>query len=249
MFATKKRRPSRQLDTKSVLQIGGYIFMASWISGTERSAAIGDFDGEQIDSPAAPVAMDVTEEDVRNYVWMECVRRGMSMRRVGRIFSVTADTVGDGITKARIREESTGAGISDPLVSILFGSNPHTPDSPCYHPDPILDGKREYCPSCHKTGIEGHPALRIRPGDMEPPYSRRAPKEDGLDGGKGRQASGADKFRVKKPSVVTDRDMAWLAQHRAGDSVAAIASQNGVTKSHVHEGIVRAVFAEKAAVA
>lgn len=162
--------------------------MASWVRGTQASVDAGVFDGEQIDSPRMPSDEPAEDrpsiEDVTCKVWLDYVRAGASVSGLARLFKMPRETVRDGVKRARLLEQSRHH-IPDPTVAILFPAINYAPDSPCAHPDPIPQGKAEYCPQCHETGIEGHPALRRRTGDKQAPQPTRYIPHDGLAGGTG----------------------------------------------------------------
>lgn len=138
---------------------------------------------------------------------------------------------------------------TEPNLIPLFGAKVWDATRTCadIHPNgPIPAGSRHKCEACSQTGIEGHPCLTANALDRK--GSRKWPDPhidvsnchaDGLLGGTGKK-------REQKPGKITDRDIRWLVQHRGGLSIDVMAAQDGVSYMSVHEGIVRALFFEKA---
>lgn len=162
--------------------------MASWVNEA----------GAQIVSPAAPYTDD---REVMDQICLDYVRRGGSPQWLAKYLKVSKRTIERNIERARLHEQSSRSEHADPYVEPLFGCNPHTPLSPCAHPKPIPQGRREYCPQCHETGIEAHPALRRRPGDLEARGPRPAPKADGLNGGTDGPSKRKHATRKPKPAA------------------------------------------------
>ena len=163
--------------------------MASWVRGTDASVAAGVFDGEQIESPRADEDEDaLTAKEAIDAVMLYRFDRGDNAEFLAKTFRVSLSTVYNGIERARLRRESRTPIGPDPEVAILFPVNEFTPTSECKHPKPIPAGRHEYCPSCDETGIEGHPALRRRPGDQAMPAAgaKSYVPSDGLAGGTGK---------------------------------------------------------------
>lgn len=161
--------------------------MASWVRGTDESTAAGIFDGEQIESPAMsdvpPWYANASDQEVRDHIWLEYTRRGADPRRLAKMIGVGKSTVYAAIERARMKEDSHRSEVKDPIVEPIFGVNAFTPDSPCAHPQPFPAGAAEYCPGCHQTGVEGHPALRRRQGEIDPIRTIQYRPGDGLEGG------------------------------------------------------------------
>ncbi len=169
----------------------------SWIRGTESSAGSGNFDGEQIESPRGKWEADPDDErelsttpkddepstqEVIDKVWWQYVLSGADPRQLARKLKVDASTVYRAIARAQLKEKPRSPHV-DPIVEPIFGVHVHTPTSPCAHPVPFPDGAREYCPGCHKTGVEGHPALQARPGDYVAPMITQYDPAAGTLGG------------------------------------------------------------------
>lgn len=149
--------------------------MASWVNT----------DGEQIDSPALRIhnsLAGVTDKDALDKVCLDFIRRGGSPKGMARFLKCSARTIERRVERALLHEDHRKSAHSDPIVEPIFGVHVHTPTSPCAHPVPFPEGAREYCPGCHKTGVEGHPALQARPGDYEAPMCTKTP-DDGRLGG------------------------------------------------------------------
>ena len=149
--------------------------MASWV----------DTDGVQIESPAERThnsLSGITDKDVLDQICLDFIRRGGTTKGMAKFLKVSARTVERYVERGRLHEEHRKSPISDPNCAILFPINAFTQKSKCVHPDPIPEGRREYCPSCHETGVEGHPAFRHRPGDTESPRIQ-PPRDESLHGG------------------------------------------------------------------
>lgn len=163
----------------------------SWIRGTESSAGSGNFDGEQIETPRGDWEPDELDEampedapstqEVIDRVWLQYIRSGADPRQLAKKLKVNPSTVYRAIQRAQLIEKPRSPHV-DPQCAILFPINEFTRDSKCAHPVPMPQGRREYCPSCHKTGVEGHPALRHAPGDTESPRIM-PPRDESLHGG------------------------------------------------------------------
>jgi hypothetical protein len=150
--------------------------VASWVNT----------DGEQIDSPALRIhnsLAGVTEKDALDRVCLDFIRRGGSAKGMAKFLKCSARTIERRVERALIHEEHRKSAHRDPIVEPIFGVQPHTPTSPCAHPVPFPEGAMEYCPNrCHKTGVEGHPSLKMNPGDYEAPMITKTP-DDGKLGG------------------------------------------------------------------
>lgn len=137
----------------------------------------------------------------------------------------------------------------EPNLIPIFGAKVWDATRTCadVHPNgPIPAGSRHKCEHCSETGIEGHPCLK--PDALDRKGSRKWPDphidttgrhQDGLSGGTGKK-------QEPKPGKITDRDLRWLDQHRGGLSIKVMTTQDSVSQMAVHEGIVRALFFEKA---
>jgi len=162
--------------------------MASWIRGGTSRISDGDFDGEQIETPRLNEPYgDISDQEAIEMVWLDYVDRGATPVRLAKLLNVPKSTLYDALGRARLLKASRSDAPPDPDVAILFPVNAFTPTSKCVHPNPIPDGKAEYCPSCDETGIEGHAALRRRPGDTAMPAAgaKSYARTGGLMGGIG----------------------------------------------------------------
>lgn len=84
-------------------------------------------------------------------------------------------------------------------IEVVFGCSPFTPQSACCHGE-IEVGSWAYCPICHRSGFDGHPALRLtaeqraqldRSRRLEAYLARRrVERGKGLAGGMGRSPRG-----------------------------------------------------------
>jgi hypothetical protein len=143
-----------------------------------------DRDGVQIDSPAERMYdpyQDITDRDVVDKICLDYVTRGGTPKYLAKYLKVSVRTIERNVARAKLIAPSRNP-YADPECAILFPINEFTPTSECVHPDPIPHGKNEYCPTCHKTGIESHPAFRHRPGDTESPRIQ-PPRDESLHGG------------------------------------------------------------------
>ena len=174
--------------------------MASWIRESPRTR-LGNFDEEeQIESPAMPHSKyaGMSDDDILDLVCLDYVLRGGKTKYLAKYLNVSVRTVERNIERAKLHKQSRSP-YEDPECEILFPVVNFTPESPCVHPVPIPEGKREYCPSCHKTGVEGHPAFRVRPGDTESPKVQ-PPRDESLHGG-----TDSPKKSPRKPKVKVGR--------------------------------------------
>jgi hypothetical protein len=139
--------------------------------------------GEQIESPAMvrKESSGMDDDDVLDLVCLDYVLRGGKTKYLAKYLKVSVRTIERNIERARLHKKSREP-IEDPKCSILFPVNEFKPKSKCVHPIPIPHGKLEYCPTCDKTGVEDHPALKMRAGDTESPRIQ-PPRDESLHGG------------------------------------------------------------------
>lgn len=160
--------------------------MASWVRESARTAQ-GIFDEEeQIESPAGSVhnsLANITDQDFLDRICLDASRAGRDTKGMAKALSVSIRTIERRIKRAQLHEDHHKSSVHEPRLAIVFPVNDFTPTSSCAHPDPIPDGDHVYCPSCHKTGVEGHAALRIGPGDYVGPTITKHEPEDGVIGG------------------------------------------------------------------
>lgn len=108
----------------------------------------------------------------REIVWYLAAKKGHSTRAIAKEFGVSHTTVRRGITREKARRQLPRFKLIVPRVL--------TPDSPCPHKTPIVDGEPAVCLICHVSGWDGHPDLvYTEPAEPEKPK----PPSDGLKGG------------------------------------------------------------------
>jgi hypothetical protein len=135
---------------------------------------------------------------------------------------------------------------SEPDLIVVYGCKAWGANSTCadVHPNgPIPDGSRHCCGSCHKSGIEWHPALQ--PTALDRKYRRTFPEAEpvptiytgdsqrgGCGATKPKQISGQQRKRVKRWTL-------WSALIKAGWTIREIAEKFGTRERFVKHGIER----------
>lgn len=120
-------------------------------------------------------------EDAR---YMRLLRSGHRPTAIARRCGVCLKTVYNGLERERGREaearRAATATVRGPRLTLAFGSSCKplallTCDD--VHPNgPMPEGTACCCAACHKTGVEGHPSLRI--DAMPAPEKRLEPKPE-----------------------------------------------------------------------
>jgi hypothetical protein len=101
-------------------------------------------------------------------------RAGKTIETIALLCGVGLATVHKGIAAAKNRQRQAvqPEPVETPAprqpawvrnVVVNFGCLPFTPDSPCAHDGPYEPGSDMYCPKCHISGHDAHPALRRDP--------------------------------------------------------------------------------------
>jgi Helix-turn-helix domain len=120
------------------------------------------------------LAMTVLYRDTstKEILWWQLSKQGKSTRQIGREWGVSHTTVRRAIKREDARRKLPKFRLLIPRVL--------TPQSPCPHDMPIVDGERAVCLICHVSGWDGHPDLAYtEPVEPEKPK----PPSDGLKGG------------------------------------------------------------------
>jgi hypothetical protein len=103
----------------------------------------------------------------REYVWLWDLTHGSSIRAIAAREKLGIRRVQLGVARARARESralTLGSGVvRPPRLVPLFPVGSYTPQSPCAHKRPIRRGSALCCMVCHRSGLDGHPALRRDP--------------------------------------------------------------------------------------
>jgi hypothetical protein len=105
----------------------------------------------------------------QEYVWLWDVRHGQSVQELADRDQVSPRRIRFGISRARYAEEANpcpdvdGASIRPPRVVPLFPIVPFDPGVACAHKRDLAKGSFFCCMVCHRSGIDGHPALQRDP--------------------------------------------------------------------------------------
>jgi hypothetical protein len=111
----------------------------------------------------------------REYVWLWDARHGTSIQEIADREKLSPRRVRLGISRARAQEQSTTGATADakairpPRLTPLFPIAAYVPTSGCAHKGPMPRGTLLCCMICHRSGVDGHPALqRDRATDPKP---------------------------------------------------------------------------------
>jgi hypothetical protein len=121
----------------------------------------------------------------REYIWLWDHRHGMSPEQIARAFGTSPRRVRLGLTRAAAGEhgvsqttptDGTAPVVREPRLIPMFPITSFWPGSQCGHYRMIPMGSLFCCMVCHRSGIEGHPALQRDPReDPEPEPKPTAP--------------------------------------------------------------------------
>jgi len=103
------------------------------------------------------------ENAAREYVWLWELRRGVSITTIAKRECVSLRRVRFGVARARAQEGNLPNAkplIRPPQLVPLFPIGAFTPMSLCGHRQPIRIGSDLCCMVCHRSGMDGHPALQ-----------------------------------------------------------------------------------------
>jgi hypothetical protein len=107
------------------------------------------------------------ETTARENVWPWDFRRGVQTNEVAAREPLGARGVQSGAARAGARErKAINLGNSEarpPRLLPLFPVGSYTPHSKCAHNSSIRYGSRFCCMVCHRSGMDGHPALQRDP--------------------------------------------------------------------------------------
>jgi hypothetical protein len=112
------------------------------------------------------------------YIWLWDVRHGASIPRIAEREGVSVELIEAGITRALLSEDPDSSDAvayrieRPPRLVPLFPVGSFTPTSVCPHCGPITRGSLFCCMMCHRSGIDGHPALQLDPR-TEPQLERK----------------------------------------------------------------------------
>ncbi len=100
----------------------------------------------------------------RDYIWLYDKRHGMSLQAMADRDNVNVRRIRSGIERAEAADAATVAtplrpSINQPPLVLLFPCVGFGPSIPCPHRGPIRRGSILCCAVCHKSGVDGHPAL------------------------------------------------------------------------------------------
>jgi hypothetical protein len=126
----------------------------------------------------------------REYIWLYDYEHGVSRAEIAAREGLSVSRVQFGLCRARaVKRAAEAQGdaalglalagsdlVRQPRLVPLFPIGPYTPESACPHRGPIRRGLVFCCMVCHRSGMDGHPALRRDPltdpiPDPKPPPS------------------------------------------------------------------------------
>lgn len=120
----------------------------------------------------------------REYVWLYDQRHGMSAQEIADRDHISLIRVRFGLARARAtdglsRETSSERSLRAPRLIPMFPIGFYSPQSTCPHGRLMRRGSLFCCMICHRSGIDGHPALQRSPAsDPKPePKPERVPKK------------------------------------------------------------------------
>ncbi len=135
----------------------------------------------EVPHPQGGLSMPASPETLARYgaAYSLLQADGISCQQIADTLAVSASWVYRCVRAAKSAPKILRGKVPREFVP-LFGCLPFAPGSICAHKGLIRRGSRWYCPVCHASGFDGHPALT-------PPRltRRRMPKDDGLKGGVG----------------------------------------------------------------
>jgi hypothetical protein len=148
----------------------------------------------------------------REYIWLWDYRHGMSVAEIATRSGRTLARVQLGLERARAQEDGVfpyGAGgasasaLRGPRLIPMFPLGSYTPQSTCAHRRAIRFGSLFCCMVCHRSGIDGHPALLRDPRtDPSPePKPPPAPAKTAVETRKQRRAREFSKENRKELEV------------------------------------------------
>jgi hypothetical protein len=118
----------------------------------------------------------------KEYVWLWDNRHGISAHEIAAREGVSVRRVKEGIASARRLDRPASASASasasairSPRLIPMFPLGPYTPQSTCAHHRAIRSGSLFCCMVCHRSGIDGHPALHRDPRTDPAPEPKPAP--------------------------------------------------------------------------
>ncbi|HKI17453.1 MAG TPA: hypothetical protein VKA15_06215 [Isosphaeraceae bacterium] len=123
----------------------------------------------------------------RDYVWLWDKRHGISREEIATREGVSVRSVRRGLARALAQEkgdvqdgQSGAGGASDsslrsPRLIPMFPVDSYTPQSTCAHRRALRSGSLFCCMVCHRSGIDGHPALLRDPRTDPSPEPKPAP--------------------------------------------------------------------------
>jgi len=123
------------------------------------------------------------EEAAVEHEWLWDFRHGVSVSEIAAREKVPVSRVRAGIGRARAQEKRTGerSAVRPPVLVPLFPVAAYTPNATCAHHGPIRRGSRFCCMVCHQSGMDDHPSLVLRPGDLPAPEPKRKPEPAAAD--------------------------------------------------------------------
>jgi hypothetical protein len=121
----------------------------------------------------------------REYIWLWDNRHGDSPEKIAAREHINAGRVRLGIARAGAREKGisqTTPAVKDQAGSLrsprlipMFPLTSYVPTSPCGHRRMLRVGSLFCCMVCHRSGIDGHPALQRDPRTDPSPEPKPVP--------------------------------------------------------------------------
>jgi hypothetical protein len=118
----------------------------------------------------------------REYVWLWDYRHGVSPEEIAIHEGLSVHRVRLGLDRARAQDNgesrvlrASASGIRSPRLIPMFPLGPYTPQSTCGHRRMLRLGSLFCCMVCHRSGIDGHPALLRDPRTDPSPEPKPAP--------------------------------------------------------------------------
>jgi hypothetical protein len=102
----------------------------------------------------------------REYIWLWDNRHGVSTAAIAAREGLSTGRVKEGLARARRldRPDPAAAGVlRSPRLIPLFPLDSYVPASACAHRRSLRVGSLFCCMVCHRSGIDGHPALQRDP--------------------------------------------------------------------------------------
>jgi len=118
----------------------------------------------------------------KEYVWLYDHRHGVTPEAIAVREGLTVLRVRLGLERAGVRERgqitvsgTDGAALRAPRLIPFFPIVSFTPQAPCGHRTMLRKGSLFCCMVCHRSGIDGHPALVRDPRTDPAPEPKPAP--------------------------------------------------------------------------